>query len=158
MTAKTDSRSAADELLLTRLFDAPRQLVFDAWTRPEHLERWQGAPEGFTMVEHDVDLRPGGIFRLCMRSPDGVDHRLQGVYREIVAPERLVFTHAWLGADCVPGRETLVTITFAAEGNRTRLTLRQTGFASIGARDGHGEGWNSTLDRLGRYLLSGQPV
>ncbi len=90
--------AAEPELVIKRLFDAPRSLVFDAWTKPEHLEHWQGAPRGFTVTAHDVDLRPGGAFRICMRSPEGVDHWLQGVYREIVKPERLVFTHVWLDA------------------------------------------------------------
>src|SRR5271170_2119819 len=142
------SSAITDELLITRVFDAPRQLVFDAWTKPEHLARWQGAPEGFTVTTHEVELRPGGAYRLCMRSPEGVDHWLQGVYREIVAPERLVFTHVWLDAQGKPGKETLVTITFVERGGKTELTLHQTGFKSVESRDGHKEGWTSTLDRL----------
>jgi uncharacterized protein YndB with AHSA1/START domain len=82
----------------------------------------------------------------------GVDHWLQGVYRESVEPERLVFTHAWLDAEGNPSQETLVTITLAERGSKSELTLRQTGFKSVESRDGHNQGWNSALDRLGDYL------
>ena len=144
--------TAERELVITRVFDAPPDLVFKAWTEPEHLERWQGAPRGFTVTAHKVEFRPGGAYRLCMRSPEGVDHWLQGVYREIVEPERLVFTHAWLDAQGKPGTETLVTITFTKRGGKTELTLHQTGFMSVESRDGHQGGWTSTFDRLAEYL------
>jgi uncharacterized protein YndB with AHSA1/START domain len=142
----------ASELILTHVFHAPRELVFAAWTEREHLERWQGAPEGMTVTTEEADIRPGGRFRICMRAPDGTEHWLQGVYREVTPPERLVFTHAWLGPDKRPGIETLVTITFTERGESTELTLRQTGFASDASRDGHREGWDSTLRRLEAYL------
>jgi len=142
------------ELLLTRVFDAPRKLVYEAWTKPEHLERWQGAPQGYTVTSHQVDLRPGGAFRICMRSPEGVDHWLQGVYREVVEPEKLVFTHGWLNAEGQPGPETLVTITFANHDGQTELTLLQTGFQSIASRDGHQGGWTSMLDRFKLYIVT----
>ena len=140
------------QLVITRVFDAPRGLVFKAWTEPEHLERWQGAPRGFAVTAHQMEVRPGGAYRVCMRSPEGVDHWLQGVYREIVEPERLVFTHVWLDAQGRPGKETLVTITFAERGGKTELTLHQVGFKSVESRDGHKEGWTSTFDRLADYL------
>lgn len=157
MSARKSSAAAEaveHELVINRVFDAPRRLVFEAWTKEEHLQRWQGAPRGFTVTAHEVDLRPGGGFRICMRSSEGVDHWLQGVYREIVEPERLVFTHAWLDAQGNPGKETLVTISLAERGGKTELTLRQSGFASVEARDGHKEGWTSTLDRLADYLAT----
>jgi uncharacterized protein YndB with AHSA1/START domain len=144
--------SGALDLAITRVFNAPRELVFSAWTAPEHLQRWQGAPQGMTITTNIVDFRPGGEFRLCMRSTDGVDHWLQGVYREIVPPERIVFTHAWVGTDGKSSPETLVTITFMVRGNQTEMMLQQTGFTSAGARDGHGFGWNSQLDRFAEYL------
>jgi uncharacterized protein YndB with AHSA1/START domain len=87
-----------------------------------------------------------------MRSPEGTEHSLQGKYLEVIAPERLVFTHTWLNAEGKPGLETLVTITLTERGNQTELTLRQTGFKSIEARDGHNLGWTSTFDRLAEYL------
>lgn len=140
------------ELVLIRSFDAPRSLVFKAWTEAEHLERWQGAPQGFTVTTHKMDIRPGGACRVCMRSPEGVDYWLQGVYREIEEPERLLFTHVWLDAEGKPGKETLVSITLTERVGRTEITLHQIGFKSIEPRDGHKEGWTSTLVRLADYL------
>ncbi len=142
------------ELVFTRVFAAPRQLVYDAWTKKEHLEKWQGAPQGFTVTHSNSDVRPGGAFKICMRSPEGMDHWLQGVYREVVPPERLVFTHTWLNAEGKPGKETLVTITFAEVTGGTELTLKQTGFPSVQSRDGHNAGWTSTFERLAEYLIS----
>jgi len=140
------------EMVITRVFDAPRELVFACWTETEHLRHWQGAPRGFTVTSSESDIRPGGFFRICMRSPEGVDRWLEGGYREIVKPERLVYTHVWLDANQKRGQETLVTITFAERDGKTELTLRQTGFASVEARDGHGYGWRSALDVLVDYL------
>jgi len=142
------------DLLITRVFDAPRQLVYEAWTKLEHLERWQGAPEGFTVTFQEVDLRPGGAFRLCMRSAEGIDHWLQGVYREVVEPERLVFTHTWLDSERKPGIETVVTIVFTEHCGRTELALYQTGFKSDQVRDGHQVGWTSMLDRFHAHIVT----
>jgi uncharacterized protein YndB with AHSA1/START domain len=109
MAARKRAAANADrELVITRIFDAPPGLVFKAWTEPEHLARWQGAPQGFTVTTHQMDIRPGGAFRVCMRSPEDVDYWLEGVYREIEVPERLVFTHVWLDAEGNAGKETLV--------------------------------------------------
>ena len=140
------------EMVITRVFDAPRELVFACWTEPQHLQHWQGAPRGFTVTSSESDIRPGGFFRICMRSPEGVDRWLEGGYREIVKPERLVYTHVWLDANQKRGQETLVTVTFAERDGKTELTLRQTGFASVEARDGHAYGWRSALDVLVDYL------
>ena len=98
------ARIAAAELVITRVFDAPRELVFECWTEPEHLRHWQGAPRGFTVTSHETDIRPGGFFRICMRSPDGVEHWLEGDYREMVKPERLVI-HAPLAGRQPKARE-----------------------------------------------------
>jgi uncharacterized protein YndB with AHSA1/START domain len=140
------------ELVLSRVLRAPRQLVFDAWTKSEHLEKWQEAPKGFTVTHAHLDIRPDGVFKICMRSPEGIDHWLQCVYREVVPPERLAFTHSWLNAEGKPGKETLVTTKFMEVAGGTELTLKQTGFPSVQSRDGHNGGWTSTLDRLGEYL------
>jgi uncharacterized protein YndB with AHSA1/START domain len=140
------------DLTINRVFDAPRELVYACWTESEHLARWGGGPEGLTVdVEHQ-DIREGGMFRVRMHSPHGIDCRLQGVYRELVKPERIEFTHAWIQYDGSLAQESLVTIALKASGNGTELTLRQTGLPSKGSREGHEEGWNSTLDRLTDYL------
>ena len=149
-------QSREQELEVTRTFDAPRELVFECWTQPEHLQHWQGAPRGFTVTSSESDIRPGGFFRICMRSPEGVERWLQGGYREIVKPERLVFTHAWLEGGRKAGNETLVTITLAERNRKTELTLRQSGFTSVESRDGHKFGWSSALDVLADYLAKSQ--
>ena len=144
------STAAERELVITRVFDAPRPLVFKAWTEPDRLVRWWG-PQGFTTPSCTTDVRPGGAFRFCMRSPEGTDHWLRGVYREIVEPERLVFTWAWEDAEGKPGHETVLTVSFAEHGAKTKLTLHQAVFESITARDSHQGGWTSSLDRLAEY-------
>jgi uncharacterized protein YndB with AHSA1/START domain len=146
------AESAEPELVITRVFDAPRDLVFDCWTQPEHLQHWQCAPRGLTVTSSESDIRPGGFFRICMRSPQGVDRWLEVGYREMAKPERLVFTHVWLDVNKQPGKQTLVSITLAERCGKTELTLRQTGFASVESRDGHKYGWSSALDVLADYL------
>jgi uncharacterized protein YndB with AHSA1/START domain len=144
--------SLADrELVVSRVIDAPRDLVFQAWTDPEQIARWWG-PKGFVTVEHDMDIRPGGAYWFVMRSPEGTDHRKRGVYRDIVPPERIAFTFAWVAADGTLGHETLVTVTFDAIGEKTRLTLRQGVFESVAWRDDHVGGWTSCLERFGDYM------
>jgi uncharacterized protein YndB with AHSA1/START domain len=145
--------TAERELTIRRTFDAPRALVFRVWTEPQHLAQWS-CPRGFTMTENRGDLRVGGAFSACMRSPEGSDHRLRGVYREIVAPERLVFTHAWVDASGTPGPETLVTVTFAERNGRTEMTFHQGIFDSVAARDGHQQGWTSCFERLAELLAT----
>ena len=151
--ASAAPESGEQELVITRLFDAPRELVFECWTEPEHLQHWQGAPRGFTVTSYESDIRPGGFFRICLRSPEGVDNWLEGGYREMVKPERLVFTHVWLDANRKPaGKQTLMTLTFAERDGKTELTLRQSGFTSVESRDGHKYGWSSALDVLNDYV------
>ena len=103
------------ELTIVRLFDAPRALVFAAFTDPVHLARWWG-PHGFTNPVCEFDARPGGAFRIHMQAPDGTIHVTQGVVREIVKPERLVFTVALLEDDGSIRLENLTTVTFAEGG------------------------------------------
>ena len=138
-------------LVLTRLFAAPRHLVFQAWTEPRHLVRWWG-PHGFTLPVCQQDFRVGGAYRFCMRAPDGSDHWVWGEYREIVAPERLVFT--WEREDEAGLRRqlnNLVTVTLAAQGGKTLLTLHHAPFQTAADRDDHAGGWTQTLERLISY-------
>jgi uncharacterized protein YndB with AHSA1/START domain len=155
MSASTSAitKPAERELVITRLFDAPRELVFEAWTDPKHLAQWWG-PRDYPAAQVKLDVRPGGAWRHCLRSTEtGNDLWHRGVFREVVAPERLVFTFAW-EEEGERGLETLVTVTFADDGGKTRMTLRQTPFQSDGERDGHQGGWNSTFDRLADHLAS----
>ncbi len=140
-------------LVVTRLLDAPRALVFKAWTQPEHLARWWG-PQGFSLPSCELDPRPGGTYRFVMRSPEGSEHRVAGTYREVVEPERLVFTWSWLDEDDRPKHETLVTVTFAEEGAQTRMTLHQAVFESVTARDSHRGGWTGSFDRLAEFVMT----
>ncbi len=151
-TARTQ---ASDRVLeITRILDAPRTLVFKAWTEPEHLAHWFG-PRGFTMTYYRMDLRAGGAYRFGMRSPEGTDHWLQGIYREVIEPEKLVCTYAWADANGNPTRpETLLTLTFADHEGKTRLTLHQALFESVTACDMHRAGWTSSLDRFEEYVAS----
>lgn len=122
------------EIAMTREFDAPRHLVFDAMTRPEHVRRWFGC-DAFTLPICEIDLRAGGAYRFVMRSPDGSESTLQGVYREIVRPERVVFVERIL----MPGftsDEYQVTSTFDEISSRTRLTTTIL-HNSKANRDGH---------------------
>jgi uncharacterized protein YndB with AHSA1/START domain len=155
MSAKDDvtTESAELELVITRVFDAPRSLVFKAWTEPERLAQWWG-PRGFTLPSCKVDLRPGGTYRFHMRGPDG-DHWSQGVFREIVEPERIVMAGSWADAGGNPTRpETVVTVTFEELGGKTKLTLHNAVFESVTARDAHRGGWSSSLECLAEYLAS----
>jgi uncharacterized protein YndB with AHSA1/START domain len=155
VVAGTDAAAATAEceLVVTRIIDAPRILVFKAWTEPEQVARWWG-PQGFTTISCKMDIRPGGAYRVCMRSPAGVDHWKQGVYREIVPPDRIVFTFAWEDADGKPGHELLTTVTFAEHGTKTKLTLHQAMFETVERRDDHRGGWTSCLERFADYVAS----
>jgi uncharacterized protein YndB with AHSA1/START domain len=151
MAATTDAAIPAErELTITRVLEAPRSLVFKVWTQPEHLVRWWG-PKDFTAPFCDIELRPGGAWRACIRSPEGTDLWMRGVYREVVAPERLVFTFAW-EEDGEPGHQTLVSVTFAEQGGKTLLIFHQAAFESVESRDYHHGGWSECFDRLEDYL------
>jgi uncharacterized protein YndB with AHSA1/START domain len=139
------------ELVIERIFDAPRELVFRAWTEPQRAVRWWG-PQGFVILSCEMEVRPGGLWRRRMRSPEGALFCKRGVYREILAPERLSFTYTDEDCEGNCGPETLVSVTFTVVGRKTRLTLRQTGFATEAERDSHRGGWTGSLDRLAGYL------
>src|SRR3546814_884840 len=106
-------------LVITRVLDAPRALVFKVWSQPEHLVRWWG-PKGFSLPSCKMEFHPGGAFQCLMRSPEGTEHRMHGVYREIVEPEKIAFTWTWIDADGNPGHETLVTVTLEEAGKDGR--------------------------------------
>jgi uncharacterized protein YndB with AHSA1/START domain len=155
MATRSSSIAKAEEpvLEIVRIIDAPRSLVFKVWTTPEHWAHWLG-PRGFTTPSCEMDFRSGGAYRALIRSPEGTDYRMQGVYREIVEPERIVFTFAWEDEKGEPGHETLVTVTFAEHHGKTKLTFHQAVFETIADRDSHREGWSECLDRMEAYLTT----
>ena len=151
-----DTTANAPELMLLieRIFDAPRELVFKCWTDPVHLARWAG-PRGFTATIVSCEPYQGGDFRMHMRSSDGRELWQRGVFREVVAPERIVRTYFRTDADGNPtGPETLLTVTLEDLGSRTKLRLHQATFESVAARDAHQSGWSSSLDKLSEYVKS----
>jgi len=145
------------ELVITRVFDAPRALVFKVWTDPKHLAQWWG-PKGFTNPVCEVDARVGGAWRIVMRSPDGVEYPGGGVYREIVEPERLVFTNIATDTEGNPLLDGLTTVTFAEHGSKTKLTLQTRAVALVAAAaaalEGMEAGWTQSLERLAEHLVA----
>jgi len=140
----------ANELVITRTFNAPRELVWKAWT--QDMDKWSAPPQ-FTIPVSEGDVRPGGKWRACMKNRhDGTELWLGGAYKEVVKPEKLVFTHAWDGRDGKPGPETLVTVTLVEKGSKTEMHFRQTGFDSAESRKGHSEGWKECFDLLEAFL------
>jgi uncharacterized protein YndB with AHSA1/START domain len=153
-TANIAATEPADRVLVVeRIFDAPRDLVFKVWTDPKHLVNWFG-PRGFTLPSCEMNLRLGGAWRYCMLSPEGSEHWVQGTFREIVEPERLAFTWAHENPNGTLEHETLVTVTLVDLGGKTKLTLRHAIFESMSARDEHQNGWSSSLERLAEYLAA----
>ena len=135
-------------LTLKRRLNAPPAKVFAAWTDPEKMKRWMGPGEVATL-RAEIDARAGGRYRLVMRSPDGEEHDVSGVYREVVPNEKLVFTWAWRST---PERESLVTVLLKPDGDGTVLTLTHEQFFDEDARDRHRHGWIGALDKLERFV------
>ena len=142
------------ELVINREIAAPRLAVFTAWTDPERAALWW-APREVTLVSCKMDVRPGGGWHRRMRGRDGSVVTKWGEYREIVSPERLVFTYNTEFADGTVEAETLVTVTFEDLGARTRLTLRHEAFWSGPASVSHTGGWTGALERLVLFTSAG---
>jgi uncharacterized protein YndB with AHSA1/START domain len=146
---------AEREIVVSRVFDAPREIVWDAWTDPKQVMKWWG-PRGFTTTIHEMDVRPGGVWRQTMHGPDGANYPGKIVFSEVVKPERIVLTHSGgkEGGRVVNFKSTW---TFEAEGDQTRVTIRMV-FDSLEAREfvakEHGaiEGGKQTLQRLGEHV------
>jgi uncharacterized protein YndB with AHSA1/START domain len=140
------------EVVISRTFDAPRRLVFDAWTRPEHVPRWMLGPEGWSMPVCEIDLRPGGGWHFVWRKSDGTEMGMRGQYREVVPPERLVYTESW-GPEWP---ETVNTLVLTEEEGRTAAVLtllyptRKDRDAALAT--GMKEGMDVSYERLAAYL------
>ena len=140
------------EIVAVRVVDAPRTLVWDMWTKPEHVPHWMTGPEGWTMPVCEIDLRPGGTWHFVWRKADGKEMGMDGEYREIVPPERLVNTERW-GGDWA---ESLNTLVLTEENGKTTMTCTVT-YPSKEARDravgtGMKDGWARSYDLMDEYL------
>lgn len=140
------------EIVATRVVDAPRSLVWECWTNPEHVPHWMTGPEGTTMPVCEIDLRVDGAWHFVWRQPDGKEMEMRGVYREIVPPERLVNTESW-GGDWP---ETLNTLVLTEEDGKTTMVCTVL-YPSKEAREkalgtGMKEGWSQSYDHLDEYL------
>jgi uncharacterized protein YndB with AHSA1/START domain len=143
------------DLVMTRVFDAPRELVFKVWTDARHMAQWWG-PKGFTNPVCELDVRAGGAIRIHMRAPNGVEHPMTGVFREIIQPERLVFVSSALDGNGNSMFDVLSTVTFADQRGKTLLTLQlrviRTTAQAPQYLKGMEMGWRMSLDRLGEHL------
>jgi uncharacterized protein YndB with AHSA1/START domain len=146
---------ARREVILTRIFDAPPQLVWMAWTDPRHMAQWWG-PKGFTNPVCELDVRQGGAIRIHMRAPNGAVHPMTGNFEEVIPPERLVFTFVARDQDGNPLLEGRTTVTFEDVGGRTTLTVhaRAVGVAPIAPQmlAGMEMGWTQSLERLAELV------
>lgn len=158
---KTNSEATQAEkkvAVITRVFDAPRDLVFKAWTDPEHFAQWYG-PQGFGILEVEMDVRPGGAYSLQMQGPDGTLYPEKGVFQEVFAPERLVFLATGPEAeDGNPTVEMLNTVTFEDQEGKTKLTLQievvRATPEMVQMLGGAQQGWNQAFDKLAEHLAA----
>jgi len=151
------------EIVITRIFDAPLEAIWRAWTEPDRIMRWWG-PKDYTSPAAKIDLRVGGKYLYCMRSLEGQDIWSTGVYREIVPMERIVATDCFADehGNIVPAThygmtedialEMLLTVTFDERGGKTTLTLRHAGIPAGEMSAEASEGWNQSLDKLAESL------
>lgn len=154
-----------DEITITRIFDAPRERVWKAWTEPEAVKKWWG-PKNFTAPVSEIDLRVGGKYLSCMRGPDGKEYWSTGVFREIVPFERLVLTDSFADekGTVVPAShygmtgdwplELLVTVTFEDIGGKTKMVLRHEGIPSGMMRELTETGWSESFDKLAEHIVT----
>ncbi len=137
-------------LTIKRRINATPEKVFKAWTDPEKIKQWMG-PGEIKTIRAENDVRTGGRYRIVMLTPGGEEHDVSGVYREVIANEKLVYTWAWKST---PERESIVTVTFKPDDGGTLLTLSHEQFVDEAARDSHQGGWNGAMEKLEKYLAS----
>lgn len=152
------SDTADREMIISRLLNAPRELVFRVWTDPKHIDKWWG-PNGFTNTFQEMNVKPGGVTRFIMHGPNGVDYPNRIIYKEVIKPEKIVYVHD-SDIDNDPSRfET--TVTFESQGNKTLITLRAVfvtaeEYQKVVKEYGAIEGANQTLNRFEEFLLQVQ--
>ncbi len=147
--------SGCREVTITRSFAAPRALVWQAWTDPKHLSQWWG-PRGFTSSVRELDVRIGGALSIVMHAPDGGDYPMRGVFRELIAPERLVFSNIAVDASDKPLLDGLTTVTFGEHAGKTEMVLHARAVAlvphAVAFLAGMEEGWTQSIDCLSEHL------
>ena len=154
----TTTKSTQPTMLLTRIINAPRELVYKAWSDPKQMEQWWG-PKGFTASGAKLDPKPGGIFQICMDHPDFPNHWMKGNFDEVIPNEKLVFSGgAFIDDSGEAGLTTINTVTFEDHNGKTKLTVHAlvTSFkpelkSSI---DGMNEGWSQTIDKLEAFFTN----
>jgi uncharacterized protein YndB with AHSA1/START domain len=145
-------------LILKRVLNAPRERVFEAWTSPEHIQQWMRPEPGMQVPSVRMDLRLGGKFRIQMKNPDGEFFTAVGEFREVKAPERLVYTWDWEkdGSESdfgeAEGKTSLITVEFLKLGDRTEFVMTHSRFASVQSRDAHEGGWSNALESLAKFV------
>lgn len=144
-------RQADFVLNMRRVFRAPRELVFEAFTRAEMLRQWM-CPQGYTIQAAHADPRIGGRFHLDMRSPDGTSYRVGGFYLEMRAPELLVLTWTWEQGHSMPDIETVIRVELSAQDKETLMVMTHSGLASEAECAAHEQGWTGAFDNLAALL------
>ncbi len=145
-------------LIVKRMLNAPPERAFRAWTSPEHIQQWMRPEPGMVIPLASMDLRVGGKFRIQMKKPDGEFHTAVGVFKEVKAPERLVYTWDWekdgSGAEFgeVEGKPSLITVEFLKRGERTEFVLTHSRFATVESRDNHARGWDNGVESFARFV------
>ena len=158
MQTNTKLQQQDFSLRISRSFNAPRALVFKAWTDKQHMVQWF-CPEGFTLTHLDMDVRVGGEYSFSFKNPRGTESIAHGTYQEITPPSRLVYTHIW-DHNCseedkmLEGLETLVTIDFLEQGDKTLLNFTHSGLPNQETADSHQRGWTMFLDSLAEKIAT----
>ncbi len=159
MTLNSDLKKPDNATLgLTRVLNAPQELAYEAWTSPEHIPHWMQPEPGMTIASVKMDVRVGGKFRIQMRQQNGEYFTAAGEFKEVEAPEKLVYTWDWEkdGSEEdfgeLEGKTTLVTVEFLKRGERTEMIFMHTRFATEEARDNHARGWGRIIECLADFL------
>lgn len=160
MTTMTNEVQKPDDatLIVKRVLNATPERAFRAWTSAEHIQQWMRPEPGMEVPRASVDLRVGGKYRIQMKKPDGEYFTAVGVFKEVKAPERLVYTWDWekdgSGAEFgeVEGKPSLITVEFLKRGERTEFVLTHSRFATVESRDNHAQGWGKIVESLAKFV------
>ena len=149
-------------LIVKRTLNAPQELAFKAWTSTEHIQQWMRPEPGMVVPLASMDLRVGGRFRIQMKTPDGEFFTAVGEFKEVKAPERLVYTWDWekdgSGEEFgeVEGKPTQITVEFLKRGERTEMVLTHSRFATVESRDNHAQGWSKIAESFAKFVEKNQ--